>query len=183
MEECRSLLISVLSHSLLSSNTALSHALRASAASLASRLIQSFGLAPLPVGECLAHLYSDTPPSPPNNSSWLTDVELAIQSLKLWQGLALSDPVYSEGTPTGASSEDPKEDSEDEVAPLPDEEGLNSFGAKLSTSLTSWDVLDGVLTSLGHVARLNLDQGAVKEAVRYAQQGLHLAKQLCLLYQ
>ena len=184
MEDCHSILLSVLSHPVFSSDAAFSHVLGASAAMLASNLIQSRGLAPIPVGECLARLHSESPPSLPENLSWLTDIELAILSLKTWQGLALSHPTFSEGTPTGADASHHERDSDDnEDISLFDEEELKEYRAKLSTSLTSWDVLDGVLTGLKQVARLSLNQGAVKEAIHYIQEGLLLSQTLCLPYQ
>ena len=185
VEDCRSLLVSVLSHPISSSNTTSSHILGASAAMRASKLVQSSGLAPLPIRECLARLHSDTPPSVPENGSWLTDIELAILSLKTWQGLALSHPAYSEGNPAGIdnASQRERDSDDDEVGPLVNEEELKESGAQLSTSLTSWDILDGVLLGLGQAARLSFNQGTVKEAVHYAQEGLILSRTLCLPYQ
>lgn len=186
MDDSLTILTQILSHPVLSTQSSCIHSLLASVATVGSYYLQCLGKAPLPVNEFLTHLMTskyngcdikycpckETMGLTTDVSFKLTDLEMALDSVKLIRGLAYS--LLSKHTQTSHSVQ------VNEAIPVQDQP--HSFDVMLSTpAYKTWEIISCLLESLLKVAQLYSAQGMIKESEHYTNEGLYLAKSLHLM--
>ena len=154
LDGCRSLLTEVLSHPHLSSSYPSSYVLQARAKLLAASLLQHRPPSPLLTPEQVLDQMETSPTSLLHPHFSLTPLELAMDALRLLQGVVSGD-AHKKG-----------------------EEAQK----RASVEVRGWELCEGLMEALKMVANVHWLCGMVREAYHYAREGLKLARSKALRY-
>eukprot|EP00731_Ephydatia_muelleri_P013021 Em0007g331a len=154
LDACRSLLTEVLSHPHLSSCYPSSYVLQARAKLLAASLLRHRPPSPLLTPEQVLDHLESTPSSLLLPHFALTPLELAMDALRLLQGVVGGDALKK-----GEEAQ-----------------------KRASVEVRGWELCEGLLEALKMAAEMHWLCGMVREAYYYAREGLKLARSKALRY-
>ena len=194
MEECRTHLCHVLSHSVLTFQFTCVHHLIASAAMLTSHYLQCLGKPIFNPEEFLTYIINSRSGSEYKGcdlercpcqdlignysckSLRLTDLETALDALKLTRGLTYS--LLHKDHPHQSHPESSNTNLDEAILLEDSEEPCTKLS--YSPSYKTWELVSMLLVCLLRVAQLYLAHGMGKESEHFASEGLELSKKLHL---